>query len=276
MNFQFAKAPFSDKTLAELYKIVCESIHLSEIKLEDVEIAAKSEAAPILWKQRSKKGENGIVEGLFVARIKHLRILVDKKENNRVEVSEAERQDLATLELSAIVHDIFLTIVMNRTVILTKYNINKIEAIIKCRMQILCKWKMMHTLRRPLESSEGTDRTADATETTLVQSQQNKRKRKEIDATPQEFWEKEFLAHQTWRNLWITLRGFLEYARCILRIEQEMIQTERRVWLVPVLHSNTTHLEGVFLVQKSRNAIMPRSIPMVWRKGQLIQRWHRL
>jgi hypothetical protein len=50
IHVQFAKAPFQDKTLAELYKMVCESIHLSKIKLKDLKIAAKSEAAPIVWK----------------------------------------------------------------------------------------------------------------------------------------------------------------------------------------------------------------------------------
>jgi hypothetical protein len=39
-----------------------------------------------------------------------------------VEVSQAAKQDLATLEFSAIVHDIFFTIFMNKTVSLTKDN----------------------------------------------------------------------------------------------------------------------------------------------------------
>jgi hypothetical protein len=124
-------------------------------------------------------------------------------------VSEAAKQDLATFEFSAIVHDIFLTISMNTTVILTKYNIDKIEAFVKFRIQILCKWKTFHIMRRPVGTSKSTNETADATETTPVKSQQNSRKRKKIDATPQEFCEKEFLAHQTWRNLRITVRGFL-------------------------------------------------------------------
>jgi hypothetical protein len=232
--------------------MVCGSIHLSEIELQELETAAKSEAAPILWKRKRKKGENGIVKGLFVARIKHLRILVDKKGKERLKVSEAAKQDLATFELSAIVHDISLTIFMNTAVILTKYNIDEIEASVKFRMQILCKWKTFHIMRRPVGTSEGTNETADATETTPVKSQQNTKKRKKIDATPQEFWEKEFLAHQTWRNLCITVRGFFEYARCVLITEQEMKLTERIVWFVPVLHSNTTNLEGVFSVQRMR------------------------
>jgi hypothetical protein len=213
MNVQFAKAPFQDKTLAELYKMVCKSIHLSKIELEDLEIATKSKAAPIVWKQRSKEGENGIVEGLFVARIKHLPILVEEKENNKVEVPEAAKQDLAaTLEFSAILHNIFHTIFMKRTMILTEYNIDKIEAFIKFGMQILCKWKMMHILRIPVGSSEGTDGTADATKTTLVKSPQNTKKRKKINVTPRDSWGKEFLAHHTWRNFQITVRGFLKYA----------------------------------------------------------------
>jgi hypothetical protein len=68
------------------------------------------------------------------------------------------------LEFSAIVLDTFLTIFMNRTLILTKYNINKIEAFIKFCKQILCKWKMMHISRQPLGTSECTNGTADATE----------------------------------------------------------------------------------------------------------------
>jgi hypothetical protein len=84
MNLQYAKAPFQDKTLAELYKMVCEAFHLSEMELDEVERAAKSEPAPITWKRSSKKDNNEIVEGLFVAHIKHLRLLVDEKENERV------------------------------------------------------------------------------------------------------------------------------------------------------------------------------------------------
>jgi hypothetical protein len=162
-------------------------------------------------------------------------------------VSEVAKQDLATLEFSAIVHNIFLTIFMNRTVILTKNNIDKIEAFVEYRMQILSKWKMMHILRRPV--ADVTKEISDATESTLVKSQEKPRKRNKIDVTPQEFWEKEFLAHQNWRNLRLSVRGFIKYARYVLKTEREMNQTMRKVWFVPLLHSNTTNLEGVFLVQ---------------------------
>jgi hypothetical protein len=226
--------------------MVCEALHLSEMELKELETAAKRETAPIAWKRSSKKDTNEIVEGLFVAQIKHIRLLVDEKENKRVEVSEASKQDLATLEFSAIVHDIFLTIFMNRTVILTEENINEIKAFVKYRMEILCKWKMMHISRRPEGSTGITGETADAATITKP------RKRKKIELMPQAFWEKGFLAHQTWRNLCITVRGFIEYARCVLKTEREMNRTERKVWFVPVLHSNTTNLEGVFLVQRMR------------------------
>jgi hypothetical protein len=250
MNVQYAKAPFQDKTLAELYKMVCEAFHLSEMELDKLERAAKSKPALITWKRTSKKDDNEIVEGLFVARIKHLRLLVDEKESERVEVSEVAKQDLATLEFSAIVHDIFLTIFMNRTIILTEDNIDEIEVFLKYCMQILSKWKMMHILRRPV--ADVTKETADATESTLVKSQEKPRKSKKMDVTPQEFCEKEFLAHQTWRNLQITVRGFIEYPQCVLKTEQGMNRKVRKVWFVPVLHSNTTNLEGVFSVQRMR------------------------
>jgi hypothetical protein len=135
---------------------------------------------------------------------------------------------------------------MNRTVILTEENINKIEAFVKYRIEILCKWKMMHILRRPEGSTGITEETAGAATITKP------RKRKKIELTPQEFWEKEFLAHQTWRNLRITVRGFIEYAWCVLKTEREMNRTERKVWFVPMLHSNTTNLEGIFSVQRMR------------------------
>jgi hypothetical protein len=61
---------------------------------------------------------------------------------------------------------------------------------------------MVHILRRPVGSSE---ESANATETTPATSQEKSRKMKKIDLTPQEFWEKEFLAHQTWRNSQITV-----------------------------------------------------------------------
>jgi hypothetical protein len=243
MNVQHAKAPFQDNTLEELYKMVCEAFYLSEMELDELDRAVKSKPAPIRWKRSSKKDKNEIVEGLFVARIKHLRLLGGEKENKRVEVSEVSKQDLATLEFSAIIHDVFLTIFMNRTIIVTKENIDKIEAFVKYCMEILCMWKMIHILRRPEGSSEVT------IETTQVKSQEKPRKRKKIELTLQEFWENEFLAHQTWRNLQITVRGFMEYARCVLKTERELNRTERKVCFVPVLHSNTTNLEGVFSVQ---------------------------
>jgi hypothetical protein len=62
-------------------------------------------------------------------------LLVNAKESKKVEVSEAAKQDLARLEFSAIDHDIFLTIFMNRTIILTKDNISKIEAFAKGKMK---------------------------------------------------------------------------------------------------------------------------------------------
>jgi hypothetical protein len=89
MNVQYAKAPFQDKTLAELYEMVCKALHLSEMELDELKTAAKREPAPITWKRSSKKDTDEIVEGLFVARIKHLLLLVDEKENKRVEMSEA-------------------------------------------------------------------------------------------------------------------------------------------------------------------------------------------
>jgi hypothetical protein len=153
MNVQYAKAPFQDKTLTELYKMICEGLHLSEMELKELEAAARSEPAPITW-IRGKKSENEILEGLFAARVKHLRLLVDEKEDEKVEVSEAVKQDLATLEYSVIVQDIFLTVFMNRTVRLTEDTIDEIEAFVKYRMEILCKWKMAHILRRPVESQE--------------------------------------------------------------------------------------------------------------------------
>jgi hypothetical protein len=112
---------------------------------------------------------------------------------------------------------------MNRTVILTEENINKIEAFVTYRMEILCKWKMMHTSRRPEGSTGINEETADAATITKP------RKKKKIELMPQEFWEKEFLAHQTWRNLRITVRGFIEYARCVLKTELELNRTERKV-----------------------------------------------
>jgi hypothetical protein len=105
---------------------------------------------------------------------------------------------------------------------------------------------MMHISRRPEGSTSITEETANAATITKP------RKRKKIELTPQEFWETEFLAHQTWRILCITVRGFIEYARCVLKTEREMNRTERKVWFVPVLHSNTTNLEGVFSVQRMR------------------------
>jgi hypothetical protein len=153
MNVQYAKAPFQDKTLTELYTMICEGLHLKEMELKELEAAARSEPAPITW-IRGKKSKNEILEGLFVARVKHLRLLVDEKEDEKVAVSEAVKQDLATLKYSAIVQDIFLAVFMNRTVHLTKDTIDKIKAFVKYCMKILCKWKMAHILRRPVESQE--------------------------------------------------------------------------------------------------------------------------
>jgi hypothetical protein len=39
MNVQYVKAPFQDKTLAELYKMVCKEFHLSEMDLKELEAA---------------------------------------------------------------------------------------------------------------------------------------------------------------------------------------------------------------------------------------------
>jgi hypothetical protein len=104
---------------------------------------------------------------------------VEEKENKKMEVSEAAKQDLAR-------YDIFLTVFMNRTIIITEDNINKIEAFLKYRMEIICKWMMNHILRRPEELSDVLEETSDAeaddaaitTETTQVESQEKPKKRK--------------------------------------------------------------------------------------------------
>jgi hypothetical protein len=77
MNVQYSKALIQDKMFAELYKMVREALHLSELELKELEATAKTEPAPITWKQ-SKKDKNKIVEGQFVPCIKHLRPFQDK------------------------------------------------------------------------------------------------------------------------------------------------------------------------------------------------------
>jgi hypothetical protein len=52
--------------------------------------------------------------------------------------------------------------------------------------------------------------------------------------------------------LQISARGFIEYAQYVLKTEQEMSQTERKVWLLPMLHAKTTNLESIYSVQHMR------------------------
>ena len=65
-------------------------------------------------------------------------------------------------------------------------------------------------------------------------------------------WEKEFLAHQTWLNLRLSVRGFFGYTRYVLKADREMNQSERTVWFITPLHSNTSNLEGLFSIQRMR------------------------
>jgi hypothetical protein len=59
-------------------------LHLSELEHKELEAATKTEPAPVTWKW-SKKDNDKIVEGLFVGCIKHLQLLVDEKENKKVD-----------------------------------------------------------------------------------------------------------------------------------------------------------------------------------------------
>jgi hypothetical protein len=63
----------------------------------------------------------------------------------------------------------------------------------------------------------------------MVATDTTKKRKKKMELTPVEIWEKEFLVHQTWRNLRISVRGFVEYGRCVLTTEREMSRTERKV-----------------------------------------------
>ena len=64
-------------------------------------------------------------------------------------VSEISKQDLATLEFTAVVHDIFLTIFMNKNIKLTEKNMDEAENFVKHRLEVLGTWKRsVLTLRR--------------------------------------------------------------------------------------------------------------------------------
>ena len=62
--------------------------------------------------------------------------------------------------------------------------------------------------------------------------------------------DKEFLASQTWRNLRITVSGFLAYARAILTSE---VARENGIEYVPMMHSHTSRLESFFSRMRARN-----------------------
>ena len=69
-------------------------------------------------------------------------------------------------------------------------------------------------------------------------------------------WQKQFLAKETWINLRIAIRGFFGYARQILPLIQSHFSSNSNVQnlaFVPVLHSNTSSIEGWFSIQRGNN-----------------------
>jgi hypothetical protein len=103
MNAHFAKSLSHKKILAELYTTIVDNLSLNQEERAEIELAANNESSPITF----KPGKNEVIEGLFIACVKHVWQLIRAREKRNQFVNQAAKHNLAMLEYLAIVHDIF-------------------------------------------------------------------------------------------------------------------------------------------------------------------------